>query len=331
MLEGQRATLDDFVLKNRLRLEFSNATYQRREIKSPQPRTILDIAPPKAVKPTPSGQNALKKLDDHSSTPIAKIEYSPTPKPAVQPDYLGMESATSEVAGLSSHQDFTLMRPKGSKLQLAFTTMAIVMVFVGGYLSLSAWHTNTLAQAQAAKLTKQANSKSESSSAVLSTVKPKAPTVASYTVAPNLPRYLMIPKLGLKARVLSVGTTKTGALETPNNVYDTAWYNKSAQPGEPGAMLIDGHVSSWTAHGVFYGIKNLSTGDVVKIQRGDGTTFTYKVVKSQVYSASDVDMSAAMEPVVAGHNGLNLITCTGDVIPGTSEFNKRIVVFTEQE
>jgi sortase (surface protein transpeptidase) len=92
-------------------------------------------------------------------------------------------------------------------------------------------------------------------------------------------------------------------------------------------MLIDGHVSSWTAHGIFYGIKNLIPGDIIKIQRGDGTVFVYNVVRSQVYQSGNVDMTSAMSPVTPGQPGLNLITCTGDVIPGTSEFNERIVVY----
>ena len=106
--------------------------------------------------------------------------------------------------------------------------------------------------------------------------------------------------------------------------------NESSEPGQPGAVLIDGHVSSWTAHGVFYGIKTLVAGDVIQIQRGDGSVFTYKVVRSQIYPAGSVNMAQAMTAVVAGQPGLNLITCTGDVIPGTSQFNQRIIVFAEQ-
>jgi sortase (surface protein transpeptidase) len=124
--------------------------------------------------------------------------------------------------------------------------------------------------------------------------------------------------------------SKTGALETPANVYDTAWFNQSALPGQPGAMLIDGHVSSWTTHGVFYGLKTLVAGDTIEVQRGDGTDFMYKVVRTQVYSAFSVDMKAALAPIVAGRSGLNLITCTGEVIPGTNEFNQRVMVFAEQ-
>jgi hypothetical protein len=41
-------------------------------------------------------------------------------------------------------------------------------------------------------------------------------------------------------------------------------------------------------------------------------------------------MAAAMSPVVKETPGLNLITCTGKVRSGTSEFDHRLVVFTKQ-
>ena len=81
---------------------------------------------------------------------------------------------------------------------------------------------------------------------------------------------------------------------------------------------------------MFYGLKNLVPGDTIQVERYDGGLFTYKVVKTQVYPANKVDMSAAMTPVNPAKPGLNLISCTGDVIPNTSEFNERIIVFAEQ-
>lgn len=220
-------------------------------------------------------------------------------------------------------------------------TLAVVMFSIGVYSDLSSLKNAHASQLQAASLTKIANKvantvnvasatnqpTSNTKNPVPSSLKPSNYSIANYMVAPSLPRYIIIPSLGVKARVLSVGVTTSGALQTPDNVYDTAWYNESSLPGQPGAMLIDGHVSSWTAHGVFYGIKNLKAGDVISIQRGDGTIFNYKVVKNQVYPSGNVNMTSAMTPVVAGQPGLNLITCTGDVIPGTSQFNERIVVY----
>jgi hypothetical protein len=206
-------------------------------------------------------------------------------------------------------------------IKQAVTLIAIAIFISGVVLTINDWRSVK----QATKL-----AGSTSKAVAPSTVKPAVAAVASYTVAPDMPRYIDIPKLGVHARVLPVGVTSSGALGTPDNVYDTDWFNQSAKPGQPGAMLIDGHVSSWTTNGVFYGIKTLVAGDTVQVERGDGVVFTYKVIKSQIYSANDVNMTAALTPIVAGHPGLNLITCTGDVIQGTNEFNERVVVFTEQ-
>lgn len=215
-----------------------------------------------------------------------------------------------------------------------FIVFSLSLFVVGIVQSLKAWDANTVAYKHAASLVSQANKKDKHAAPIIattsvpSTVQPSANTLASYVVAPNMPRYLIIPKLGVDARILSVGVNAQGALETPGNVFDTAWYNKSSLPGQPGAMLIDGHVSSWTAHGVFYGLDSLSPGDKVEVKRGDGITFTYSVVSRQVYKASNVNMSAALSPINPGTPGLNLISCTGDVISGTSDFNERIVIFT---
>ncbi|HEV2412927.1 MAG TPA: class F sortase, partial [Candidatus Saccharimonadales bacterium] len=69
---------------------------------------------------------------------------------------------------------------------------------------------------------------------------------------------------------------------------------------------------------------------LIKIQRGDGVTFSYEVVKVQAYSYQNVDMSALLSPIVPGKPGLNLITCTGDVIKSLDGYNQRLVVFAEQ-
>ncbi len=220
-----------------------------------------------------------------------------------------------------------------SRLQTKNVVMAIVtgaIFAVGGALTYQGWRANHTVEAQAQALTQAANKAGTSGSAAPSTVKPTQAEVASYVVPATYPKYLVINKLGVKARVRTLGVDKNGQLQTPPNVFDTGWYSGSALPGQKGAMLIDGHVSSWTTNGVFYGLKTLKPGDTVQVVRGDGTTYSYKVVKTQVYDADNVDMAAAVTPVVAGKPGLNLITCTGQVKPGTSEFNERLIVFTEQ-
>ena len=213
--------------------------------------------------------------------------------------------------------------------------LAVALVLFSLYTSINTLLTNRHATQAVNQLSKKSavnlpdSSSNTPASNVPSTTKP-AGGLAAYTVAPDLPRYISIPRLGVHARVTAVGMLSDGSLKAPGNVYDTGWYTKSAKPGKDGAMLIDGHVSSWTTKGVFYGLKNLQPGDKIEIERGDGVKFTYSVVRSQTYSQGSVDMNAAMNPVDLSKPGLNLITCTGQVIPGTSEFNKRVVVFASQ-
>ena len=227
-------------------------------------------------------------------------------------------------------------KPKKSwwqgKLQFGIVGVAAVLFLLAIAANVQTIKTTHQATAQVSALTKKTAESDEhaAGSVVPSVTKPSAAAIAAYTVTPDDPRYLKIPKLGVDARVQQVGVTSTGALGTPDNVYDAAWYTASAKPGQPGATLIDGHVSSWTTHGVFYGLKTLAAGDAIQIERGDGTVINYRVVKTQTYNANNVNMQAAVTPITPGTSGLNLITCTGDVIRGTSLFNQRIIVFAQE-
>lgn len=162
-----------------------------------------------------------------------------------------------------------------------------------------------------------------------STTRPAPSEFDTYQVPADNPRYLFIPTLSVKAMVKPLGVDAHNKLNAPTNVFDVGWYNKSARPGMPGVMVMDGHVSSWTAHGVFYELKKVKIGQLLGVERGDGTKFTYRVVKKQVYDAAHVDMQAVLQPVSA-KPGLNLITCDGNVIKGTNNFAERLVIFAEQ-
>lgn len=318
--------MDSHALRQRL-AHPATYGYARRQSSYPR-RAVADVVPRmqyRRIAPSVDTASALRR--------------HPQPPATVQPVELPVSRQASDERGRAA-EPITSVHPRCTRrgfrtaihLRSVIMAAAAIIFIAGSYISLTGFTADRAVQAQARALTLQANNaaKQSGSTSVLSSTKPSAATLADYVVAPDLPRYLKIPKLGVDARVLSVGVTSTGALATPDNVFDTAWYNESAEPGQPGAVLIDGHISSWTSRGVFYGLKDLVAGDTIQIDRGDGKVFTYKVVKSKTYSASNVDMEAAMTPVVPGTPGLNLISCSGDVIPGTSQFDERIVVFAEQ-
>ncbi|MEK7600138.1 MAG: class F sortase [Patescibacteria group bacterium] len=225
---------------------------------------------------------------------------------------------------------------KSDFIPRALVVIALGLVIAGSAISLMEWRANAITNRQAEATISRANRAAPTAPAISAngaaptTNKPSDNTLNNYAVGPSQPRILTIPKLGVNARVLSVGLTKEGAIAAPANVYDTAWYDQSAQPGQPGAMFIDGHVSSWTTQGVFHGLKTLRQGDLIQIKRGDGAIFNYHVVMTKVYEANGVDMDAAMAPINPSRPGLNIMSCSGKVAPGTNEFSQRIVVFAQQ-
>lgn len=152
--------------------------------------------------------------------------------------------------------------------------------------------------------------------------------VNSYRVDPGRPQLIEIEKLGKRSRIKPMGLLRSGALNTPYNIYDTGWYDKSSKPGEGGAMLIVGHANGPTQPGVFYNLKKLEAGDIVKVTRGDGQQFSYKVVSKEQVKTDKVDMTKALLPVTKGKGGLTLMTCAGKVKGNT--FEDRMIVYAEQ-
>ena len=149
----------------------------------------------------------------------------------------------------------------------------------------------------------------------LDETKPTETEVAEYTVAPDRPRYLSIEKLGItNSRILPMGVNTSGELDTPNNIFDVGWYESSGKPGGGGTMLIDGHNGGPHVYGVFKRLPELTTGDIIQVERGDGKVFKYKVVENVSVPLSDSDkyMATAAKSPETGKESVTLISCTGE-------------------
>lgn len=149
----------------------------------------------------------------------------------------------------------------------------------------------------------------------LDETEPTENEVKEYTVAPDRPRYLTVEKLKVKnSRILSMGVNTSGELDTPRNIFDVGWYEASGKPGQGGTMIIDGHNGGPHVHGVFKNLPDLVAGDIIKVERGDGAIFNYKVVENKTVplSESDAYMTAAAKSPEPGKESVTLITCTGE-------------------
>lgn len=141
------------------------------------------------------------------------------------------------------------------------------------------------------------------------------PDSASYTVAADRPRYLSIEKLNIEnARVIEVGINASGELSTPNNIFDAGWYFASGKPGFGGTMLLDGHNGGPTKDGIFKHLDQLTVGDIIKIERGDGKIFNYSVIENASVDLDEADawMTRIQQSPESGKESLSIITCTGE-------------------
>ena len=311
-------SLNSSLLAGRIR-PFDRHEYARRPVQRVAPRGISDVFTPTTktqlaslktpviVKPEAT-ELVAKPMHDMPSLPPTSLR---NPQPSV---VLSRKYAAKPSTKISRH------RPNSSTILMAF---AVLLIVAGATVAFMGWHTNRKVVAQVQGLTQQQNDNSAPEES-----KPSPAAYGSYSVAPDLPRYVRIPKLGVVAMVQRQGVDKNGALKAPGNVHVAGWYDGSSKPGDGGAMLLDGHVAGPTQQGVFYNLKKLVAGDKIEVERGDGKVFSYKVVKSVSAKADKVDMASALLPVVDGKPGLNLITCTGNI--SGVHYDDRLVVYATQ-
>lgn len=155
-------------------------------------------------------------------------------------------------------------------------------------------------------------------------------TVANYYVSPELPRYLRIPELGVFARIKHTGVTADGAVDAPKNINDVSWFNQGAVPGNSiGSSLLLGHVSGWSAPGVFKKIDKMRAGMRFEVEKGSGEKLTYEVTRGEKIPIDQVDMSRILGTEVAGEHDLKLMTCSGKYNKETKQYEDRYVVFAK--
>jgi LPXTG-site transpeptidase (sortase) family protein len=157
-----------------------------------------------------------------------------------------------------------------------------------------------------------------------------ATLVDNHTVPPLQPRYVSIPSIGVRqTRTFAMGVDKNNMLQSPANISDAAWYNKSDTPGSGGVVLINAHNGGITRNGVFAKLGALKKGDIIELQRGDGEIFKYEVRENQsmpLEEVNDTGMKMMMQPVEIGKEALNLITCDGKWVPRFKQFDHRIML-----
>lgn len=139
-----------------------------------------------------------------------------------------------------------------------------------------------------------------------------------------LPTRIQIPAIGVDTGFEYVGLTPDGAMDTPKNPTQVAWYKLGPKPGERGNAVIAGHVDWGGKLMPFWGLHELKPGDIVTVTDSDGRKYQFAVQWSKMYNADN----APVQVVFAQSNTpqITLITCGGTFDHATHAYLSRLVV-----
>jgi sortase (surface protein transpeptidase) len=103
------------------------------------------------------------------------------------------------------------------------------------------------------------------------------------------------------------------------------WFAGGAAPGEVGPAVIAGHVDSRTGPAVFYRLRELRPGQVVLVERADGTRLRFVVDTARSFPKARFPTGAVFGPTPAAE--LRLVTCAGTFDRARGSYRDNLVVF----
>jgi sortase (surface protein transpeptidase) len=139
------------------------------------------------------------------------------------------------------------------------------------------------------------------------------------------PERIVIPAIGVSAPVISLGLNPDRTLEVPEDYGDTGWFRGGPEPGERGAAVIVGHVDSKDGPAVFYRLRAVEPGDLIKIVLEDGSTLRF-VAHSMMAVPKD-DFPTQLVYAKTRTPTLRLITCGGEFDESTGHYLDNYIVF----
>jgi LPXTG-site transpeptidase (sortase) family protein len=159
---------------------------------------------------------------------------------------------------------------------------------------------------------------------------PSPTPAANYPPASESPlQRLIIPAAGIDAPVVVKGVDAAGVMQSPDNAYDTAWYDFSAKPGYGGNAVFSGHVDYINVgKAVFWELKDLNEGDEIHVRLEDGTVYRYAVNFKQQYDAATAPVEEIVGPTP--RETITLITCSGTFSNVSHQYDKRLIVRAER-
>jgi sortase (surface protein transpeptidase) len=142
---------------------------------------------------------------------------------------------------------------------------------------------------------------------------------------PAPPARLQIPAIGVSTSLVRLGRLPDGSIEVPHAWDTVGWYDQGPRPGQPGPAVLLGHVDSKRGPAVFYRLRELRPGDLVRVGLTDGRTLVFQVQRTERYPKDKFPTEAVYFPTL--DRELRLITCGGDFDYAKGSYVDNIVVY----
>ena len=146
-------------------------------------------------------------------------------------------------------------------------------------------------------------------------------------MAAAAPVRLQIPSIGVDSELMDLGLQADGTLEVPPGGFPAGWYTGAPTPGELGPAVIAGHVYWGGQPGVFFDLRELSTGDEIAVSRQDGSTARFRVTRVERFAKDEFPTQQVYGDL--DHAGLRLITCGGSFDRQMRSYVGNLVVFAD--
>lgn len=149
------------------------------------------------------------------------------------------------------------------------------------------------------------------------------PTAAN----PTDPVHITVDKAGINAEIVTMEIVN-GTMENPPGPWVVAWYRQTATLGEPGNVVLSGHVDYWdVGPSVFFNVRDLVAGDLITLTGENDKTYDYAVAWSETYDIAALT-GGKLQDVVGPTDepSVTLITCGGEFDYANGEYLSRMVV-----